>query len=161
MKLKDIYNIINKELNNSFLYYFNKKQLKDFEYLLNEYDEDDYYDYLPKDYLLDNDSIYKRIKIKELSNENFEFVIIIWNPNSETKIHDHPSKGCLLKVLNGFLEEEIYDSELNFLAYFKLKQNDISYIEGNQNLHKITNNTNSHSISLHIYSPPNYIPNYY
>ena len=162
MKLKDIYNILNKELNNSYLYYFsNKKQLKDFEYLLEDYNENDFYDYIPKDYLLDTDSIYKRIKIKEFSNDNFEFIIIIWNPNSKTKIHDHPEKGCLIKILDGVLEEERYDTQLKYLAYFKLNKNSTSYNESNEILHKISNNTNSHSISLHIYSPSNYIANYY
>ena len=34
-------------------------------------------------------------------------VIIGWNPRQRSKIHDHPSKGCLMKVLEGPGIEEI------------------------------------------------------
>ena len=161
MNLKDIYDILNKELNSFFIFSLtNKKQLKDFEHLLEEYTEEDYYDYLSiKDFI--NNNNYKRVKIEELSNDVFEFVLIIWKPNAKTKIHDHPNKGCLLKVLEGSLDEELFDNELNNLAFYKLNKNETSYIESNTILHSISNNTNNYAVSLHIYSPSNYKTNYY
>lgn len=168
MNLKTLYLILNKELEtHTTMEYISKffsdnmmnKQLKDFKYLLENYDEMDYLDYIPKDEIPTEN--YKRFKIDELSNDKFELVLIYWNKHAMTKIHDHPTKGCLMKILEGSLDEHNYDSELKFLAYYKLDTNNISYIEKNKILHTISNNNDNIAISLHIYSPANYLTNYY
>jgi len=86
-------------------------------------------------------------------------IIICWNSNQSSKIHDHPDNGCLLKVLQGSLTEYNYkfnDNDLQIKNCNKLNVNDIGYQEGSTGLHKICNENNNKVISLHIYSPPNY-----
>jgi hypothetical protein len=65
-----------------------------------------------------------------------------------------------MKIIDGQLEENIYDKKLNLLQINKCKKNSISYIEKNIKLHKIINSNNK-TISLHIYSPPNHITKIY
>lgn len=93
-------------------------------------------------------------------NDNIELVVISWKKGQCSKIHDHPSKGCLLKILSGELTEEIYDSNKNKLITNILKTNNIGYQVGNKKLHNIISNTRD-TISLHIYSPPNHKTKYY
>jgi cysteine dioxygenase len=100
---------------------------------------------------------------KVLSNEIFEILIICWNNNQKSPIHDHPEKGCLLKILEGILVEkcfDIVDDVLTETTNNILIKDKISYQEGSFGLHEINNPQNDCcSISLHVYSPPNYVSN--
>jgi cysteine dioxygenase len=101
-----------------------------------------------------NLSNYKRNTIYQ--DTEFEIVIITWNKNSKSEIHDHSKNGCALKLLQGNLIEEIYDLKLNKIKSESLLTNNISFINNNIGYHKIINQ-NELSVSMHIYSPPNYI----
>jgi cysteine dioxygenase len=94
-----------------------------------------------------------------LRNENYEIIIITWDKKQASHVHNHPSNGCLMKILHGTLLEEQYCTQTccktNELVYDK---NNISYIDNLTCYHRIVNNTENHAVSLHIYSPPNYIP---
>jgi hypothetical protein len=123
------------------------------------------------------------------SSDIFDIILIKWDKNCQSKIHDHPNKGCLLKILSGKLCEEVYDNKLNIIesnvlsAKLDLAPNrpdgvlsakldlvpnrpdgvlqkfDISYRIGNEILHKIIASEDSYS--LHIYIPGRYKPIYY
>ena len=85
-----------------------------------------------------------------------EIILICWDRNSETKIHNHPNGGCILKVLKGNLNEKLYCNNTKQIKQNNvLKENDTSYIDDNIGLHSIHNNNNI-SFTLHIYSPPNF-----
>ena len=86
----------------------------------------------------------------------YEIVLICWDTCCETKIHNHPQNGCIMKILKGNLIEECFDKKtLNNIKVNIYKENDVSYIHDDLYLHKILNK-NQQSISLHIYSPPNF-----
>ena len=112
------------------------------------------------------------------SSDIFDIILIKWNKNCQSKIHDHPNKGCLLKILSGKLCEEVYDDKLNkiesnilrskldlapnrtsVLTHVVLEKSEISYRIGNKILHKIIAFEDTYS--LHIYIPGRYKPNYY
>jgi hypothetical protein len=84
-------------------------------------------------------------------SELFDLYLIEWTKNSFTKIHDHPSKGCIVKVLSGNLYEETFDNCLYFLQMCDLKKNDIGYKISNKVLHRIICKENA--MSLHVYIP--------
>jgi len=63
-------------------------------------------------------------------NENIEMVIISWNNNQKSGLHDHPKNGCLMKILDGELNEYIYNEKLNLLKINNCKKGCISYQEG-------------------------------
>lgn len=100
---------------------------------------------------------YNRIKLDEYSTDKFEIMILCWNKDQESNIHDHPNNGCILKILDGKIIEEVYDNKLKLIKKNLLETDDISYKEKNKIIHKII--PLEKTISLHIYSPPNYISN--
>ena len=114
-----------------------------------------------KNIKIDNNEICNFINFKEndynknliYRNKDSEIILICWDKNSKTKIHNHPKNGCIMKILQGNLIEEQYNSELEKLNICNYGVDEVSYIHDNLYLHKIINN-NQRSISLHIYSPP-------
>lgn len=98
------------------------------------------------------------------NDDDFEIILICWDKFQSSKIHDHPEKGCLLKIMEGQLLEENFNKvndEFIFLNRKNLVKNEISYKIGHNGLHNIINEHENQSISLHIYSPPNYKANFY
>ena len=89
-------------------------------------------------------------------NDTFEILLICWEEGQSTPIHFHPEKGCLLNVIQGELEETIYNksNEIEKQNHFKI--NNISYMHNTIGSHSIRNIYKGRSISLHIYSPPNF-----
>jgi cysteine dioxygenase len=92
-------------------------------------------------------------------NDLFEIVIICWDHKQKSQIHDHPNKGCSLKLLKGKLKESLFSKIENKLILTDsniIGKGDQSYLEGKTGLHSIENISETQTISLHIYSPPNY-----
>jgi cysteine dioxygenase len=75
----------------------------------------------------------------------------------ETKIHNHSENGCLLKILEGNMVEEIYDKNFVLQENNNLIKDNVRYIYDSIGIHKMKNKEEN-TISLHIYSPPNFIP---
>lgn len=93
-------------------------------------------------------------------DNNIEVLIICWNRQQGSRIHDHPENGCIVKLLTGKLFEELYDLSHENRPVLKssreINANMISYQEGSRGLHKITNPTDQVAVSIHVYSPPNH-----
>lgn len=94
----------------------------------------------------------KYTKYKIYRDETIEVLIISWDRNVETDFHKHPKNGCILKLLEGKLRENILIK--NKLSKKNLQKNSISYIDDNIGMHSITAKEGSYS--LHIYSPPGF-----
>lgn len=123
---------------------------------------------------LTNTHSYTRVIIPNMSNDLFELILICWDKNQTSPIHNHPENGCILKVLQGELTEDVYvrenidtlHSEVLDKTYLHTKTrinptNSISYMCGDDVIHKISNtNLNEdemcQTVSLHIYSPPKF-----
>ena len=62
-----------------------------------------------------------------------------------------------MKILQGELDEHIYENnnKLNLVSIRNCKEGSVGYQEGTSGLHDIVNKDNK-TVSLHIYSPPNY-----
>lgn len=108
-----------------------------------------------------SDNIYNKTLLYE--NDLFSIYIIGWKPLQESKIHNHPENGCLLKVIQGKLFENLYsnnDNKLSFINSNVINKNDIGYLAGDETLHNIVN-SDTHTISVHIYSPGKYKSYYY
>jgi len=109
--------------------------------------------------LFDSSKPYTRNLIA--ANNNYTLLLLCWNPNIQSKIHDHPCESCILMPLSGTLKEErfSYDGESiidtkPFAIKFYLK-GQISYMNNSLGLHRITNPRKYiNAISLHLYYPP-------
>jgi len=118
--------------------------------ILKEYNENDW-----KKYVKTDDKKYCRNKIFE--NENFEIFIISWNKNQNAPIHDHSFIGCWLKVHEGDLIENRYESEsLKLYQSTCMKTNDVSFMKNDIGYHSITNTSDDIAITIHVYNPPNH-----
>lgn len=113
-----------------------------------------------KQYINFCDKKYHRNRL--FCGSEFEIILICWKKGQISGVHDHPERGCLMKILEGNLNETKFNlKELipNFISSKRLIPNDISYICGLDGLHNIE--ALDDSISLHIYSPPQYTPKFY
>lgn len=88
-------------------------------------------------------------------NNRYEIYVLCWNENISSNIHNHPKNGCLMKIMDGDLINEVYNKKLDIISNENLKKGDVSYIDDDIGYHKIINK-NMKSISLHIYSPPKF-----
>ena len=105
---------------------------------------------------------YKRNLV--LTNDTIKIMVICWDKCQSSGIHDHPEGGCLVKLLQGELIEKIYKKHDNRMIHTStnyLTLGTISYQEGKNGLHQIINDSNDGAVTLHIYSPPNYVPKFY
>lgn len=143
--------------------------LKDCRSVVKQYIGDDW-----KNHVKFSDEKYMRNRVCKCSNDVFEFIVICWNNNQSSPVHNHPKNGCVLKVLQGQLTEELYQKDpdlmdspetsessekstdkYQFIAMNTANEGDVSYMEKNEIVHKIVNGDRQ-TISLHIYSPPKY-----
>ena len=93
-------------------------------------------------------------------NKDIEAFVVCWLPGQKTKIHNHSDNGCILKILQGNIDEIIYNNNLEVLKNNTLIKNDIQYIDNSIGIHKMINNDEK-TVSLHIYSPPNFVPSFF
>jgi cysteine dioxygenase len=100
-------------------------------------------------------------------NKRFEILVLCWNKNQKSGIHNHPNGGCLVKLLKGFqLIEHSYklekDNKIKWLNSHNIRVGDISYQQGSSGLHNIVNPSKKHcAVTLHVYCPPNYKPDFF
>ncbi len=97
-----------------------------------------------KPYTIIIDSIY--------CDDVYEIFIIYWNQGYTSPIHSHAENGCILYVLDGFLEETVY-SDSGITHNKTICSFDKSFITNTIGTHQIK--AAAESISVHIYSPPN------
>jgi cysteine dioxygenase len=149
ISLEDLFNNISQKIEKG-------EKLQNLSDLLKNYSGSDW-----KNYVSFNKNKYTRNLVKK--DNNIEIIIICWNEGQISGVHDHPKNGCLMKVLEGMLKEDIYYVNNKITKYKHSKVgilNDIFYQEGSTGLHNIVNYKNK-TITLHVYSPPNYKPEFF
>ena len=150
--MNNSYNLLDlfQKINNT-----NYNTLLDIAMILNNYKGSDW-----KEYITKSSNYYKKLIY---SNTQIEIFVITWMPGASTRIHDHPTKGCLVKILEGELIEDEFNNDN--IVIFKnrniLKKDDIGFKINDNILHKINNFTDKLTVSLHIYSMPNFKITYY
>jgi len=145
--LNNLYNFLDKSSINDTI------ELKE---LLYNISFDDFYNLIDnyKNKYHNDSGIYYRHSIYK--KNNFEVVLIYWCPYSYSRIHSHPNKGCIMKVLKGYLDIDLYDdSDYSTIQHYSCKtilEDQIEYIKGKHGIHRISNDKNSdYAISFHIY----------
>jgi len=103
--------------------------------------------------LFDDNKPYTRNLIST-DHETYTLLLLCWNPEKESPIHDHPCDGCWLQVLEGGIREVRYDRELNQVSQIDYCEGELSYITDNVGYHKVGNPTQQPAVTLHLYAPP-------
>ena len=82
---------------------------------------------------------YEEVSIHDTPDEEFEIFEIIWGESAESPIHDHSENGCILVLMDGKLEETIYDKDAVEIKKNIVNCHEPSYIHNSIGLHKIKN----------------------
>ena len=133
----------------------NYNKLFRYNVLLKNYRTEDWLEYL------DKSKIYKYQKNLIHRDKQFEMYLINWPIEYQSTIHNHAVNGCLMKVLQGQLQEKIYTDQLDFIESNLKYKGDVSYIDDTIGYHSINNNDTNNATTLHIYSPPLHKTVYY
>lgn len=91
-------------------------------------------------------------------NDFLELVVICWLPGQTSAVHDHGKSNCLYLVLEGEMEEELFElpadgGEPVATAKRTFARSDTT-IAAMDDIHRISNPNESKLITLHMYSPP-------
>jgi hypothetical protein len=140
-----------KELNNYNLEII-RKRVKE---ILKLYDGTDWLSYVNN-----CDSTYNRELI--YSSPEYDLVIITWCKNQGCAIHNHPENGCTVKILQNSITEELYEPDtLKLCKSSTYKKDDIMYIDDTIGYHRMCNTYDEPCVSLHIYAPGKYKPQFF
>ena len=146
MNLNDIYKIISDGIRNG-------EKLETYIDLVSLYNGDDWEQYTND---IEMNPGIKYFKIHIYSNELIDMYIIIWPVNSVSGTHAHSEEGCILKMLDGEMEETIYTQSLQMVKTTQISTDEVSFITNDIGYHNMKNISDDISVSLHIYSPGGY-----
>jgi cysteine dioxygenase len=93
-----------------------------------------------------------------IDTESFELILLCWGKGAATPIHDHGGEECWVSFLDGDFKETIYqkdkDDQLVTSKTTKVSSGEITYMIDFMGFHKLENESNSRSMSLHLYAKP-------
>ncbi|KAJ1729367.1 hypothetical protein LPJ72_005016 [Coemansia sp. Benny D160-2] len=96
-------------------------------------------------------------------NGKYNLLILVWGEEQSSPIHDHAGSHCMMKLLAGELNEDLYawpkqpsaSATLRLKRTAPLRPNSVAYMSDKLGLHRIVNpSPGSKAVSLHLYSPP-------
>jgi len=90
------------------------------------------------------------------NDEQFELILLCWENGQETSIHCHGGEECWVHLLEGEMEEQLYnkDENVTLKAIRKLQKFQSSYINDSIGFHRLKNSFKGRTISLHLYAKP-------
>lgn len=141
----------------------NKIQLQNIQTLINNYKGTDWKKHVkfPIKVYEDDSVCEKYSRIKLYRDKNFELLLLCWNANVESPIHNHGKSSGVEKVLQGTVYEteykqntELLKQGINRINMYKSthNKNDSSLIEQNM-IHKMVIG-DEQTVTLHFYAKP-------
>jgi len=95
-----------------------------------------------------------------IHNDVFTILILCWEKECKSVIHDHPCDGCFIVGIDGTLEETKFakrgdEKELVEVGKNIVKKGDIAWMHDYLGFHRVTNpSTTERAVTLHVYHPP-------
>ncbi len=89
--------------------------------------------------------------------EKFEFILLCWEGNCQTKIHDHAGQDCWVYQVDRVLREVRFEGPEDKLEVYSdetLKKGEVSYMNDQMGYHRIENPSDKRAMTLHIYANP-------
>ncbi|KAL7469622.1 hypothetical protein ACHAXS_009881 [Conticribra weissflogii] len=93
-------------------------------------------------------------------NATFTLLLLCWNPDKESPIHDHPCDGCWLRVCAGNVRETRYaidyvTDSLEVTSDETFESGSLTFISDFMGFHKVGNPSKTDpAITMHLYCPP-------
>lgn len=101
------------------------------------------------------DERYARIIIHQ--SPEFDILLVCWKPGQYSPPHEHPVCGCLMKVIEGRLREDVLVNG-EVVSSRKYLPGEVRFICNEIGQHAVYNISDGNTISLHIYAPGEYVP---
>lgn len=89
--------------------------------------------------------------------EEYELILLCWEPGQETAIHGHDDNECWVKVLSGEFEEKTYalkGDSFEPTGDRKLETFEVTSATTSDFLHSLKNSDSGRAMSLHLYMEP-------
>ncbi len=91
-------------------------------------------------------------------DSNFELILLCWEKGQQTPIHDHNGEDCWVVLLEGGMEELFFskgkDGTLEVCGSRFVLPNQVTFMNDGLGFHQLKNNSESRSLSLHLYAKP-------
>jgi len=93
-------------------------------------------------------------------DETFTLLLLCWNANKKSPIHDHPCDGCWLRVCEGSIQETRYKingetDEMEVTSDETFADDAPAFIKDSMGYHSVGNPCKSTpAVTLHLYCPP-------
>lgn len=93
-------------------------------------------------------------------DETFTLLLLCWNADKASPIHDHPCDGCWLRVCEGKIQETRYEingeSDTFEVTSDEVYEDDApAFIDDSMGYHKVGNpSKTTPAVTLHLYCPP-------
>ncbi|MDF1696494.1 MAG: cysteine dioxygenase family protein [Saprospiraceae bacterium] len=92
-----------------------------------------------------------------IRKENFELILLCWEPHQITPVHCHGGEECWVYIVNGKINESHYHMESGKLKELKtetLLEGSKSFMSDDMGYHSLNNVYPTRAISLHLYMDP-------
>lgn len=90
--------------------------------------------------------------------KDYEMILLCWDKNIKTAIHDHGGQDCWVYQVKGKIEETLYekldDNGLENPTTQTIGEGDLTYMNDDMGFHALENISDSRSLTLHIYNSP-------
>lgn len=90
--------------------------------------------------------------------DEFEIILLCWDEQAETKIHDHGGQDCWIYQVEGDLLEKRYKEDsrdnLKLEEKLRIKEGELSYMNDKMGYHSIKNDSDDRALTLHFYATP-------
>lgn len=93
-------------------------------------------------------------------NEDYELILLCWEPGQETPVHDHNGEECWVYALKGDMEEIRYQDSTKATERIteskrsKMLEGSVAYMDDNLGYHSLHNRTQERALTLHLYMKP-------
>lgn len=106
-----------------------------------------------------NETPYTRNRIA--ATTDFELLLLCWNPQARSPIHDHAGSDCWMKCLEGTMVQDVFFHpkgnafQLVPMQTTDIEKNQVALINDSIGVHQMKNpSLKEKSITLHLYVPP-------
>lgn len=93
-----------------------------------------------------------------IRTDTYELILLCWDSQSDTPIHDHGGQDCWVYQVAGELTEIRFakndKGDLEETKRMLLKPEGLTYMEDKMGYHQLCNKTNSRAFTLHLYASP-------
>lgn len=94
-----------------------------------------------------------------IDNGDFQLILLCWEPGQKTPVHDHGGQECWVKVIQGELEEVLYNKDEGSDELFEVRSavsevGHVTYMKDYMGFHSLENTSDQRSLTLHLYANP-------